>query len=172
MREGINIEWSCCTFPPSLPLQHLWRAEVYMQCINTLPSLSPKRRHCCTDPQRFSKKTSELGVQSIILGVQTTNYLLSDTPSLSRSWREALAVLWGFTLPTAGKAWSWSGIPSWSRAGSQVPVRGLGVEHSPSDSSGTRDKELPLTLQGSRPWPPCIWSTPGSPPAFLPRIWH
>lgn len=157
-------------FPPitSSPASLESRA---LQAVHQHPPITLPEDTSLTNRDSARKLQSCKRRASVWVSKTQISYLLSATPCLSGSWGEDLGVLWRFTLSAAGRTQSWSGILFGQ---SRVPgaCQGCGCWAQPECSSGSRDRELPLTLQGSRPWSPWIWSTPGCPSAFLPRTWH
>lgn len=150
----------------------------YKQCINTLPSLSQKTPHWPTEIQQENFRAASTEHQ---FGCPNHKLVTKDRQIVRQ-------IVW-HPLPV----WVMRGRPGSAMkihpfccrqnselvrhplfGESRVPgaCQGCGCWAQPECSSGTRDRELPLTLQGSRPWPPWIWSTPGCPSAFLPRTWH
>lgn len=91
MEEDINIKWSCHNFSPSLPPLHLWIAEVYMQCINTLPSLSQEETSLPHWPTEIQQEDFRAVSAEHQFG-----------------WNHKLVVIWLTPLPWAGhdgKTW-------------------------------------------------------------------
>lgn len=165
VRTTTNSCWmALCTISPALPLLNA-RA---LQTAIRWPATPPRGdlRAALTNGDSVQQLQSCAGASGELqVGCAPPTFVncyLHGASSLTTSGKEGLYALWRFTALSITDVWSWSSISCWSgEQGPRAAVRGVGEERNPQHHNlGTRDHELPLTLRGSRPWPPCMWSTP------------